>query len=116
MDAPCAPVIISNAQYVRPLSFLLRSMRAANVTYAVLVMSDPQHAGANDVLCQRHEEGVRLSEIRTQGSNFEYLGFQKLQQHLNHSFLQQTPLLLDASRYMRSVTRLWQKPHDAQLW
>ena len=86
LDTPCASVITSDARYVRPLSILLRSLHAANVSHAVLVTSDLKHTGA-DVFRNRHEEGVRLSEIRTRDSNYEYLGFQKLQQHLNQSFL-----------------------------
>ena len=86
LDTPCASVVTSDARYVRPLSILLRSLHAANVPHAVLVTSDLKHAGA-DVFRNRHEEGVRLSEIRTRDSNYEYLGFQKLQQHLNQSFL-----------------------------
>jgi len=93
MDARCAVVITSDANYSRPLPNLLKTMRSVNITQSVLVTSDRSHVGS-DVFCRRRMFSVNVLEIRTRKTNFEYVGFQKLQEHLNHTSLRSYPCFL----------------------
>jgi len=68
-------------------------MRSVNITRSVLITSDRSHVGS-DVFCRRRMFHVNVVEIRTRKTNFEYVGFQKLQEHLNHTSLRSYPCFL----------------------